>query len=118
MPHSIRASATIEGRWASALVDFLRRHPLGAAGGALVVVLVLMALFAPWLTGFDPTATDARASLARPGAGHPLGADFMGRDLWSRIAFGARISLIVGLGSTALGCVIGALIGLLSGYFG
>ncbi len=97
---------------------FLRRYPLGAAGAAIVVVIVLMALFADWITAFDPTATDARASLAKPGGAHLLGADFMGRDLWSRIVFGARISLAVGIGSTALGCIIGVSIGLISGYFG
>jgi peptide/nickel transport system permease protein len=96
---------------------FLRQYPLGAMGGGIVLAIVLMALFADWLTAFDPTATSAGASLARPGGAHPLGADFMGRDLWSRIVFGARISLVVGIGSTTLGCVAGALIGL-SGYFG
>ena len=97
---------------------FLRRYPLGAAGAAIVLVVVLMAIFAGWITAFDPTATNAHASLARPGGAHPLGADFMGRDLWSRIVFGARISLAVGIGSTTLGCLIGVCIGLLSGYFG
>src|SRR5262245_3077442 len=77
-----------------------------------------MALFADWITLFDPTATDSRASLARPGGAHPLGADFMGRDMWSRIVYGARISLAVGIGSTVLGCLIGVIAGLLSGYFG
>ncbi len=97
---------------------FLRHYPLGAAGAAIVLVVVLMAIFAGWITAFDPTATNAHASLARPGGAHPLGADFMGRDLWSRIVFGARISLAVGIGSTTLGCLIGVCIGLLSGYFG
>jgi peptide/nickel transport system permease protein len=97
---------------------FLRRYPLGAAGAAIVLVVVLMAVFAGWITAFDPTATNAHASLARPGGAHPLGADFMGRDLWSRIVFGARISLAVGIGSTTLGCLFGVCFGLLSGYFG
>jgi peptide/nickel transport system permease protein len=97
---------------------FLRRYPLGAAGAAIVAAIVLMALCADWITAFDPVATNARLSLARPGGAHPLGADFMGRDLWSRIAYGARISLAVGVGSTSLGCLIGVTIGLLSGYFG
>ena len=103
---------------ASSLAHFLRRYPLGAAGAAIVLAIVLMALLADWITVFDPTATDAHASLARPGGAHPLGADFMGRDMWSRIAFGARISLAVGVGATSLGCIIGVTIGLLSGYFG
>jgi len=105
------------GLWASPAY-FLRRYPLGAAGAAIVLVIVLMALFADWITLFDPTATDSRASLARPGGAHPLGADFMGRDMWSRIVYGARISLAVGIGSTTLGCLIGVSIGLMSGYFG
>ena len=105
------------GLWASSAY-FLRRYPLGAAGAAIVLVIVLMALFADWITLFDPTATDARASLARPGGAHLLGADFMGRDLWSRIVYGARISLAVGIGSTTLGCLIGVSIGLMSGHFG
>jgi peptide/nickel transport system permease protein len=96
----------------------LRRYPLGAVGAAIVLAIVLMALFANWLTAFDPTATNSTASLAKPGGAHLLGADFMGRDLWSRIVFGARISLMVGIGSTSVGCLIGALIGLMSGYFG
>jgi peptide/nickel transport system permease protein len=112
-----RAGAGGGGLWASSAY-FLRRYPLGAAGAAIVLVIVLMALFADWITLFDPTATDARASLARPGGAHLLGADFMGRDLWSRIVYGARISLAVGIGSTTLGCLIGVSIGLISGHFG
>jgi peptide/nickel transport system permease protein len=102
----------------SSFAYFLRRYPLGAAGFAIVLAIVLMAVFAEWITAFDPTATNARASLAKPGGAHPLGADFMGRDMWSRIVFGARISLAVGIGSTTLGCVIGVSIGLISGYVG
>jgi peptide/nickel transport system permease protein len=100
------------------VAEFLRRYPLGAAGAAIMLAIVLMALFANWITAFDPTATNSHAALARPGNEHLLGADFMGRDMWSRIVFGARISLAVGIGSTALGCIIGVIIGLISGYFG
>jgi peptide/nickel transport system permease protein len=103
---------------ASALAYYLRSYPLGAAGAAIVLVIVLMAIFAPWITVFDPTMTNSHASLARPGGMHPLGADFMGRDMWSRIVYGARISLAVGIGAMSLGCVIGMSIGLISGYFG
>jgi peptide/nickel transport system permease protein len=103
---------------ASSLADFLRRYPLGAAGAAIMLAIVLMAVFADWITAFDPTATNSHASLARPGGAHPLGADFMGRDMWSRIVFGARTSLVVGIGATTLGGGLGASIGLMSGYFG
>src|ERR1041384_6505016 len=85
---------------------YARRYPLGAAGALIVAAFVLMAIFAPWITQFDPTLTTPRVSLAAPGGAHPLGADFMGRDSWSRIVYGARISLAVGLGSTAPGCPV------------
>jgi peptide/nickel transport system permease protein len=104
--------------WLRNLGYFARRYPLGAAGAVIVIMFVLMAIFAPLITQFDPTATDPRASLLRPGGGHPFGADFMGRDMWSRIVYGARISLAVGAGSTGLGCFFGVTIGLMSGYFG
>src|SRR3954465_6277809 len=97
---------------------FTKRYPLGAAGAVIVTLFVLMAIFAPWITQFDPTMTNSRDSLAPPGGSHPLGADFMGRDMWSRVVYGARISRAVGLGSTLLGCQVGVPIGLLSGYFG
>jgi peptide/nickel transport system permease protein len=112
-----RAGGKVTGFW-GALSHLLRRYPLGAAGALIVLAIVLMAIFAPWITSFDPTTTNARASLARPGGAHLLGADFMGRDMWSRIVYGARISLAVGIGSTSLGCLIGVSIGLMSGYFG
>jgi len=112
-----RAGANVNG-WFGSLVFFCRRYPLGAIGAAVVIVFVLTALFADYITAFDPTRTDPRASLARPGDVHLLGADFMGRDMFSRIVYGARISLAVGLGSTFLGCFFGVIIGLTSGYFG
>jgi peptide/nickel transport system permease protein len=104
--------------WASATGYFIRRYPLGAAGAVIVTMFVAMAVFAPWITQFDPTATNPRVSLAYPSVAHFLGADFMGRDMWSRIVYGARISLAVGIGSTTLGCLFGVTIGLTSGYFG
>lgn len=97
---------------------FFWRHPLGAAGAVIMLVLVLGALFADLITVYDPLRTDPSLSLARPTAAHWMGADFMGRDIYSRIVYGARISLAVGLGSTALGCIFGVAIGLSSGYLG
>lgn len=112
-----RAGANIESRW-GIIAHYIRRYPLGAIGAVIVIAFVIAAIFAPWFTGFDPTSTNARASLAKPGGTHSLGADFMGRDMWSRIVYGARISLMVGIGSTVLGCFFGVIIGLLSGYYG
>ena len=105
-----RAGANVHG-WASALVFFMRRYPLGAIGALIMILFVATALFADAITTFDPFTTNARASLARPGGEHVLGADFMGRDVFARIVYGARISLAVGVGATALGCIIGVTIG-------
>ena len=102
----------------TSLVRFCRKKPLGAAGGALMVLMVITAIFAEPLSTHDPIATDAAATLARPGAPHWLGTDHLGRDIYSRIVHGTRISLIVGLLSTLLGSVLGGIIGLVSAYFG
>jgi len=104
--------------WRGGIRHFGRRYPLGAAGALLMAVLVFGALFADLITFHDPLQTDAPLSLARPSAAHWMGADFMGRDIYSRIVHGARISLAVGIGSTLLGCVFGTAIGLSSGYLG
>src|SRR5712691_3936058 len=102
----------------SALWRFVRKKPLGAAGGVLIAVMVLTAVFAEVLATHDPIATDAAHTLAAPSAEHWLGSDHLGRDIYSRIVHGARVSLIVGLASTLLGSVLGGIIGLLSGYVG
>jgi peptide/nickel transport system permease protein len=100
------------------LVRFCRRKPLGAAGGALMGLMVVTALLAELLATADPVATDARLTLAAPSPEHWLGTDHLGRDIYSRIVHGARVSLIVGVVSTLLGSVLGGLTGLLSGYAG
>ena len=100
------------------VVRFCRKKPLGAAGGALMLLMVVTAIFADQLATHDPIGTDAAATLARPGSDHWLGTDHLGRDIYSRIVHGTRISLIVGLLSTVLGSVFGGIIGLVSAYFG
>ena len=112
-----RAGANIVSSW-DRYYYYIRRYPLGAVGLVIVIAFLIIAIFAPVFTSFDPTSTNARASLAKPGDAHLLGADFMGRDMWSRVVYGARISLIVGIGSTVVGCFFGVVIGLLSGYYG
>jgi peptide/nickel transport system permease protein len=102
----------------STIVRFCRKKPLGAAGGALMVLMVVTAILAEPLSTHDPIGTDATATLARPGGQHWLGTDHLGRDIYSRIVHGTRVSLIVGLVSTLLGSVLGGMIGLVSAYFG
>ncbi len=102
----------------TALARFVRKKPLGAVGGFVMLAIVFAAVFAELLASQDPIATDAAHTLARPGVVHWLGSDHLGRDIYSRIVHGARVSLIVGLASTALGSGLGGFVGLLSAYFG
>ncbi|HXH11512.1 MAG TPA: ABC transporter permease [Alphaproteobacteria bacterium] len=101
-----------------ALRRFLYQKPLGAIGGIIVALMVLMAIFANVLATHDPIRTYAMQTLAPPSTEHWLGTDHLGRDVYSRLVHGARISLAVGLSSTILGAVLGGLVGLLSGYLG
>ena len=112
-----RAGANVSGR-VGLLLFLVRRYPLGAVGALIMMLFVAAAIFADALTSLDPFTTNPRASLAAPGGAHLLGADFMGRDVWSRMVYGSRFSLAVGLGATALGCLAGMTIGLMSGFFG
>jgi peptide/nickel transport system permease protein len=112
-----RAGANVTG-WASRLAFLARRYPLGTVGALIVVVFVLTAVLANVIAPVDPTATNARASLSPPSSAFWLGADFMGRDMYSRIVYGARVSLSVGVGATLLGGILGVAVGLMSGYIG
>jgi peptide/nickel transport system permease protein len=100
------------------LLRFCRKKPLGAAGGVVMLAIVLTAALADQLQTYDPIATDAGRTLARPDGEHWLGTDHLGRDIYSRIVHGARVSLVVGVASTLLGSVLGGIVGLLSGYIG
>jgi peptide/nickel transport system permease protein len=94
------------------------RYPLGVGGGVIMAVFVFAALFASFIAPLDPFTTNPRASLAPPGSKYLMGADMMGRDMFSRMIHGARISLAVAIGATAMGSGFGAALGLASGYLG
>jgi peptide/nickel transport system permease protein len=115
---TVPAATPRMGGVGTALWRFIRKKPLGAAGGVLMAVMVITAVFADVLATHDPIATDAANTLAPTSPEHWLGSDHLGRDIYSRIVHGARVSLIVGLASTLLGSVLGGIIGLLSGYVG
>jgi peptide/nickel transport system permease protein len=100
------------------LSRFCKKKPLGAAGGVIMLGILLTAVFADQIQTYDPIATDAAQSLAPPSREHWLGSDHLGRDIFSRIVHGARVSLVVGAASTLLGSVLGGIIGLLSAYIG
>ena len=101
-----------------ALRRFVGRQPLGTAGAAVMLLILVAALFAGVVARQDPIATDAADTLARPSVAHWLGTDHLGRDIWARVVHGARVSLVVGVASTLLGSGLGGLVGLLSGYAG
>ena len=100
------------------VVGFGRRKPLGAFGSVLVIFLVLVAIFAPLIATDDPLETNSRHVFNPPNSETWLGGDQIGRDVFSRLVYGTRISLVVGLLSVCFGVTIGALIGIVSGYFG
>jgi peptide/nickel transport system permease protein len=110
-----RAGALASGRWGR-LAFLAQRHLLGAIGLFIMALFVLTAIFANVIGRYDPLSVDAAHALARPSWQHWMGTDSFGRDVFSRIVHGARISLAVGIGSTALGATFGVMIGLASGY--
>jgi peptide/nickel transport system permease protein len=111
------------GGWPSAralrqfVVRVARRQPLGVAGGIIVLLLVLMAIFAPQLTPYDPKHAVFEI-YHPPNRAFIMGTDHLGRDIFSRVVWGARLSLYVGLVSVSVGISAGALWGIVTGYLG
>jgi len=97
---------------------FTTQQPLGAAGLVIIIAMCVCAAFAQWVAPFDPLNVDYAAQLARPSAAHWLGTDSFGRDVGSRIIYGARTALAIGFIASFLGCTAGAVIGVASAYFG
>jgi len=100
------------------VTKFIRKKPLGAAGAAVILAMMLVAAFAGTLARYDPYQGDYGLQFARPSAEHWLGTDEFGRDLLTRIMYGARIALFVGFTASFAGCTLGALLGVLSAYWG
>ena len=99
-------------------VQFMLHQPLGAAGLLFIVVMAFAAVFAPWVTPYDPLAVDYGGMLAAPSWEHWMGTDAYGRDMLTRIIYGARTALAVGFLASFLGSSIGAVIGVISAYYG
>jgi peptide/nickel transport system permease protein len=93
------------------------RNPIGIVGAVIVLATILIAIFAPLIAPYDPAAQGA-IRLLSPSRAHLMGTDELGRDTFSRIVYGARVSLQVGIISVVIALVIGGFLGLLSGYFG
>lgn len=101
--------------------DFFYRlfhNKLAVTGSIILLLFILMAVFAPFLAPYDPFYMDTEAILSAPSAAHLLGTDNMGRDILSRIFYGARISLRVSIVSVSIATVAGVILGVAAGYFG
>ena len=112
------------------LARFTKRKPLGAIGAVIVLVIVLLAILAPFIAPFDPLEVHVASRFAGPGDAvtdnsgedtgqrYWLGSDSLGRDILTRVIYGARVSIYVSLASVGIGVTLGALIGVISAYFG
>ena len=100
------------------IIWFARKKPLGAFGAVVAVLLIIVAIFAPLIATHDPNATASALVFAPPGSEYWLGGDQIGRDVFSRLVYGARISLYAGLLSAFIGASIGMMVGVTSVHFG
>jgi peptide/nickel transport system permease protein len=113
----VAARVPIGGRVQSART-FARRNPRMVIGGAVVLMLLLVAALAPIIAPYDPTKVDVTQSLQPPNWAHLLGTDDLGRDVLSRVIWGSRVSLSVGVISVSIGFILGVSLGLAAGYLG
>ncbi len=104
--------------WYRVAIELTRRQPLGAAGALIVVVMVLMAVFADFIAPYDPVMTAFEKMHLPPGAEFWMGSDQFGRDILSRLIYGARTALFVGFVSAFIGATAGLILGVASAYFG
>ncbi len=113
----MREPPRAESLWLDALRR-LRRQPLSIFSGILVTILILTAIFGPLLAPYDPNAIDMANRFAPPSLEHPFGTDDFGRDIFSRVMVGARVSLMVGIIAVGLSASVGSFLGVLAGYTG
>jgi len=129
MTVTARTPATVAGPAADELPDanrsvlraarqFVRRQPLGTAGLVIVLVMFAAGAMAGWIAPYDPEANDFAAMMEAPSWAHLLGTDQLGRDIFSRLLYGARTALIVGFSAAIVGGLLGLVLGVASAYFG
>ncbi|MBE7197444.1 MAG: ABC transporter permease [Parafilimonas terrae] len=118
-PSTAAPPAVVPRHGALSLVKrFMWREPLGMAALVFIVVLLVAGIFAETVTPYDPVAMDFAAMFAPPSLEHPFGTDNYGRDILTRVVYGARTALVIGLASSFLGSTLGALLGVASAYLG
>lgn len=113
----LQKKAPKRSRWASFLKK-LAKNKSAIAGAIVVLIFFVLAIFAPLIAPYDPTHIEMSKKLDPPSSEHWLGNDDKGRDIFSRLLYGARISLTVGILSTVLGAIIGIVLGVVAGYYG
>ena len=107
-----------EKSWSSQLIDMIRRQPLASAGGLVVLIMIFATIFADFLSPYDPEAASWVNQLTPPSAEFWLGTDAFGRDILTRIIYGARTALFVGFTAAFVGATGGLILGVASAYFG
>jgi peptide/nickel transport system permease protein len=112
---AITAPKSVSPTW-QRFRDAFRRHPTAIIGGVVLLLMILIAVFAPWLGTVDPQAVSPLRRLKPPSAEFWFGSDMLGRDVYSRVIYGARVSLAVGLAVALLSILVGLLIGLVTGF--
>lgn len=100
------------------MIRHIINNKLAVFGGAVVLLLAAAALFAPFISPYDPTDLNIKEALSKPSFSHFFGTDHLGRDVFSRMIYGARISLSIGFSSVGIAVIIGLLIGSIAGYYG
>ena len=117
IPRQLRTERPAHTRVARGLVRFVRQKPLGAFGAVVFLLIILVAIFSPWIAPDAVDQTHTGDELVSPGAKYWFGTDHNGRDIFSRIVYGAQVTALVGIGTVVLAGLLATTIGLISGYF-
>ncbi len=116
-PKPTKTASPLAKKW-STFFKKLKRNRIAVVGGAIVLFYIVIAILAPMIAPFDPLEIDLGKKLLSPSGEHWMGTDDKGRDITSRLLYGARLSLIIGFVSVCIGATIGIILGLVSGYYG
>jgi peptide/nickel transport system permease protein len=112
------AAAAKPSRQPNQFIEFCRQQPLGAVSFVIIFMMMFAGIFSPWVAPYDPLNIDFASLLAAPSADHWCGTDAYGRDICSRLIYGARTALVIGFTSSFVGSSLGAILGIASAYFG
>lgn len=117
-PQSIEIQEELKENFFKEALRSMKKNRMATAGGIAILLIILIAIFAPLITPYDPYIVDLKNQFIRPNIAHLLGTDMYGRDVLARIIYGARISLLIGIVPTTITMIIGTFLGIISGYYG